>query len=1155
MERAAARRAGPLRPVPRRDRTEGFQREVGDALAHLHDPAWLQTHPLLRFVRGTRPDDPRVGGTLRTALLEALATVGAEPAGARLQRLLTRRYVDGLNAPGVQAELAIAKSEYYRQHTRALAALAAALRERWADAPAATATAAPAMTQPEHPLALGPPAAFRTPFVARGLELTALRERLALARRAAGGLVLIAGEPGIGKTRLIAEVAEQARTEGWLVLVGRSYDADGMPPYLPIGEALRAYVRTCPLAQLRAEIAEAGPDVALIVPEIRGRLADLPASQPVSPKHGRYRLFESVAEFLRGSARSRADSAGLLLVLDDLHWADTPTLLLLQHLARRLVDAPMLVLGSYRTVDPRPAHGLQDVLADLGREHLYESVLLAPFSREEAGDLIRELNGAPAAPAVVDAIQQDTQGNPFLIEEVARQLRTEVGNLADPRTIGLHRTVPDSVRQVVGRRLARLGAAANWLLRVAAVLGDGFRFDVLAAASGIEVASLVDALEEALAAGVLREDGGRYHFAHALLREALHEELSAPRCARLHHQIGEAMERLHAGNPEPHLGELAHHFCEAGGIEDLAKAVAYARLAGDRALGLFALEEAARLYELGLRALGIADAADHASTCELLLALGEARRRAGELQAAMEAFSRAADIARVRKEPEPLACAALGYEDALLPTGRLRAGHADPSITLLEEALRALPPVDSPLRARLLAGLARALHFARAPERAAALNDEAVGMARRVGDIDALAYALDARCMAIWVSADLEEQVAAATELAELAERVHDRELALEGRRWRFLALLGLGDAVSADAEIDAYARTAEALRLPQHLANVPLWRAARALLDGRYDEVEGLARQALAARRRAQSIEADLNFTSQMLALHHDLGDLEGLAELEANAREIAGNDRYPRGPAWRTHLIRLGIAFDRRDEVRVELERLAANRFATIPRTLTWLGALAGLAEACAYLGDAGRGAVLYEIMRPYDNRMIVHGSAEVCRGPVSHYLGLLAATARHWEDASNHFETAAQLADRVGARPALARAVEAHAAMLLARHRREDRPRARELLSQALAIYHELGTRPHVTRVSALLTDRWLAQMLAAPVHPGGLTHQEVEVLRLIAGGRSNREIADALVLSVRTVERHVTNIYRKIDARGRADATAFAITRGLMDRRTT
>jgi DNA-binding CsgD family transcriptional regulator len=363
---------------------------------------------------------------------------------------------------------------------------------------------------------------------------------------------------------------------------------------------------------------------------------------------------------------------------------------------------------------------------------------------------------------------------------------------------------------------------------------------------------------------------------------------------------------------------------------------------------------------------------------------------------------------------------------------------------------------------------------------------------------------------------------------------------------------LGLGDAAAADAEIDAYARTAEALRQPPQLANVPLWRATRALLDGRYDEVEGLALEALAARRRAQSVEADLNFTVQMLALHHDRGDLERLAELEPITREIADNDRYPRGPAWRTHLIRLGIAFDRRAEVRAELERLAPNDFAALPRTLTWLGALAGLAEACAYLGDAIRGAVLYEVMRPYDGRIIVHGSAEVCRGPVAHYLGLLAATARRWEDASAHFEAAARLAGRMGARPALARALEAHAAALLTRRRREDRLRAHRLLSQALAIYGELGLRHDATRTS-LLADRRLARARAALAHPAGLTHQEVEVLCLIAGGKSNREIADALVLSVRTVERHITNIYGKIGARGRADATAFAIAHGLVDRR--
>jgi DNA-binding NarL/FixJ family response regulator len=1000
----------------------------------------------------------------------------------------------------------------------------------------------------------GPAGSPRTPFVGRKRELAALEGRLDGVDRGAGGVVLIAGEPGIGKTRLVLELAGRVRPRGCLVLFGRAYESEGMPPYLPFVEALREHVRAQPLSELRARLGEGAADVALIVPEIRGRLPDLAAGPPGGPEHERYRLFESFSDFLLNVAR--AARGGLLLALDDLQWADKPTLLLLLHLARKLATAPLLLVGTHRTIDLSRAHPLSDVLAELNRERLAERLLLHSFSVEEAAALIEGLSSRSAGPALVEAIYRETEGNPFFVEEVVRHLRAEGRDLADPGIADAPWGVPEGVRQVIGKRLSRLSAEANRLLRAGAILGDGFAFEVLGAASGIELDPLMDALDEVLRAGVLREEGDRYHFTHALIRQTIYAELNAPRRMRLHRQVGEALERAYATNLEPYLAELAHHFSQAAPGGEVDKAIAYARRAGDRALALLAYEEGARFYQLALEDLDLEGSPDELARCELLLALGDARRKSGELHQALETFRQAAEVVRnvggqgaaadvAQRAAILLARAALGFEDAFLPTGLPRRGVDDPSVRLQDEALHALPTQDSALRARLLAGLARALRFAGARERAALLGDEAVRMARRVGDPAALVYALNGQRIAGWRLDDVEERLAVAAELQRLAEEIGDGELALEGRLWRFRTLLELGDIEAAKRGIHDYSQVADALGQPQYRSLAATWTAVTALLEGRFVDAERSSEQALAIGHREQSRDAAMFFLALVLTLRREQGQLRELADLEPAAREMT--EEHPTVPILRANLALLYCDLVCEEEARREFERLAASDFADLNEDWVWLPCLTLIAEVCAFLGDARRAARLYELMLPYAERNVAGAS---CPGVVAYHLGLLAATTGHREVAEAHFDAALQLNARMGARPALAHTQHAYAALLLARGRRSDVPRARQLLESARAIYEALGTHHHAERVRTLLSQPRLAAVLPrAPAYPDGLTEREVEVLRLIAAGRSNREIAAELVVSVRTVERHITNLYGKIDARGKADATAYALRHGL------
>ena len=467
------------------------------------------------------------------------------------------------------------------------------------------------------------------PFVGREHELDKLLGHVQAAQEGRGSVVLVAGEPGIGKTRLALELAERARATGNKVLFGRAYESEGMPPYLPLIEALRPYVWSCPLEQLREQLGAGAPEVALLVREVRARLPDLPSSPPVSPEEERYRLFESVSDFLLQIASSNPH--GLLLCLDDLHWADKPTLLLLQHLARKLSNASLLVLGTYRTVDLDRTHPLSDILADLSRERLYERLLLASLPIDDAAAFVTEINGAPSAPAVVEAIYRDTGGNPFFVEEVVRQLRAEGRDLADPRAVVADWSIPEGVRQVIGKRLSRLSADSNRLLQAGAVLGEGFSFEVLGAVSGlvqngaVDSAPVIDALDETLRAGLFREENRSYHFTHALVRQTVEAELSLPRKQRLHLLAGGAIERAYAGNPDALVAELAHHFFQAAPAGVADKAIAYAERAGARAQAIFAYEEAVRFYEMALQALDLQDAPDDARRCDLLLALGSAQ--------------------------------------------------------------------------------------------------------------------------------------------------------------------------------------------------------------------------------------------------------------------------------------------------------------------------------------------------------------------------------------------------------------------------------------------------------------------------------------------------------------------------------------------------
>jgi DNA-binding NarL/FixJ family response regulator len=980
-----------------------------------------------------------------------------------------------------------------------------------------------------------------TPFVGREVELAALAADLDSAAAGRGGVVLVAGEPGIGKTRLAEELATQATTRGVLVLWGRCWEGEGAPAFWPWVQVVRTYVQDGDPAVLRRVMGAGAADIAQVVPAVRDRLPELPAPPPVEPEAARFRLFDSLASFLWAAAARRP----LLLVLDDLHWADAPSLALLRFLGQELEGVGLLVVGIYRHTEVGRDHPLLGTLADLSRGQHHRRLLLGGLDQQQVASFVGLVAGVEPSLRLAAAVHQQTDGNPFFVTEVVRLLASQ-GRLghAEAGSPALAVGLPEGVRAVVAQRLGRLSDGCRQILEVAAVLGRDFELRALQPASGLEGDRVLVLLEEAEAARVVvAVPGGlgRWRFAHALVREVLYESLPAARRIRLHARVGEALEALYVGDPRPHLAELAHHFVAAAPGGEVARAVRVATAAGRRALELLAWEDAADLFEHALAALELTERPDQHQRCQLLLAVGEARMAASNVAAARAAYQQAGQLAKRIGAAELLARTGLGM--GLLVTS----GMVDRvEVGLLEEALAALGEADSRLRARVLARLARALVFAPQIERRLALSKQAVGLARRLDDPATLAAVLYDHHQTIsgLDRAELaRERPAVASEVVELADRLGDRAMALRGLGLRGNDLLELGDLASFDTDLAAAEQTARELRQLHYQWQLPLARACRALLAGRFTQAEELAAQGLAIGRRAGNQEVEVYYLGTLGSLRLMQGRF---AETVERYQDLAA--RYPALATLRAGLAAALAEAGRTEEARAEAERLAADNLAAVPRDLGWSLSLALLALACHQLDHTEHAAKVRQLLESYADRNITLARiGALCLGPAAYYLGLLDLTLDQPERAVGRFEHAATLAARIQSRPMVARSREGQARALLALARPGDRQEAAALLAEVAATARELGIHGLGEHASALLKE--LAT--PAPTWPAGLTGREVEVLRLIAAGHSNRAIAQALFISPNTVLRHVSNIFTKTGVANRAEAAAYATRRGLTE----
>ena len=924
-----------------------------------------------------------------------------------------------------------------------------------ATAPGASAPAASVQLPAE--LAAGAEA----PLVGRARELSELARLWAIARGdlkrdRPGRIVVLAGDPGIGKTRLAAELARNANEQGACVLAGRASE-ETLVPYQMFIEALRHYLLNVPSGELQLTAREYGSELARLIPELRRRAPDLPPSPAAEPETDRYRMFEAVVGLLTAiSARTP-----VLLVLDDLQWADRPTLLLLRHLARAPDPSRLLILGAYRSTESTH-EGFAQTLADLRRERMISQIEIDGLSERETSDLVRILTGEAPSRALTRALHDETEGNPLFLTEIVRNLadagvRVSEAGAGELQRVGL----PEGVKQVIARRLSRLSPPATESLRVAAVIGRDFDAGLLERVLSLDEDEFLNALDEVLAAGVVVEsvpNAGSYAFSHALIRETLYEGMSAPRRARVHGRVGEELEAGGAG--ERYLNALAHHFTRAATADAGQKAITYARRAGEQATAVLSHQEAAEHYSRALDVLERSDPDALELRCELLLLLGEALVRAGERGTAWPTFRGAAELAERLGDSAALARAAIGASRRYVQ----QPGMVEPElIALLERALEATAGERTVTRVRLLARLCGAIYFAPDRERMHELSEHAMELARELADPEALTYAWAARRRALWDAAHLAERLEASTEMLTCAREAGGIELELQAHAWLAVDLLEQGNRDAVDAQMEAFAAGAERIRQPLFTWNATLWNAMQALLAGQLVRAEELATDALAAGGPSEASTAHQYSAIQMLGIRREQAKMEAL---EMPARQFVQVN--PDRPGWRIALALLLYETDRHEESQQELDAIAAQGFDDITPDGDWLTAMALLAEVSAGLGDVARSALLYDKLKPYGDRSVVIGLAAICLGSAETFLGKLAATIGRDREAADHFERALA-ANRVLRAPVCVARTQLDYARALGRGQR-----ARELLAEASSTAARLGLQDIARRARDMAGD---------------------------------------------------------------------------------
>src|SRR5438105_309437 len=888
-------------------------------------------------------------------------------------------------------------------------------------------------------------------YVGRDVEREGLTFLFDQVREGARRVALISGEPGIGKTRLATQLAVHGHGDGATVLYGRC-DEDLGVPYGPWVRALRHYVTEAPDEILRAHAEQYGGELARLAPEIRTRVPGYPEPRETDPETERYLLLGAVTSLLEVATRD----APMVLILDDLHWADSPSLSLLRHVATHDAPLRLLVLGTYRDSELANDHPLAILLADLHREEGVSRIPLTGLEEDHVVTLMEaaaghELTGPGRR--LAQAIVRETDGNPFYVAELLRHLR-EAGALVqgpDGRfriegrieDIGL----PQSVREVVGRRVKRLSEPSRQALAVAAVIGRDFDVDLLARVLETDQDSLLDLLEEAAAASVVDEASpvGRFTFAHALINHTLYEDLSRTRRARLHARIGKALEEMCGDDPGDRVAELAHHWGRAATADEPSKAVDYARRAGESALDKLAPDEALRWFGQALELRG-ETRGDPAERCDLLIGLGEAQRQVGD-PAHRETLLAASAIAGELGDADRAARAALsnhrGWNSVFGEVDRER-------IAAIERAVE-LDAGRNPARSsRLIARQAVELQFDRDYERRWALAEEALAMARRSGDARTLGNVLFDYIYANASRVGAAEVRVLTDELLEIVDSLDDPALHFRTTVQEAIWLVIEGKLADAEVEIARIRTIATELGQPVVRWFATYFDAAFRAITGDLEESERLAEEALRIGTEAGQPDAAMIYGAEITpirTMQDRVGEFIPLFEQAA-----ADN---PGLPVWRAALANVYATVGRIDDAAEIVADFARNRFTDVPYDQARFSALVVLAHAVYETRDREAAAMLYDLLEPWADAVVWNGANSYPQ--IRMYMGMLASVLGQDELADENLRAACEFHERAGMR-VFAAASRGEWADVLAR--RGETAAARREAATALELAREVG-----------------------------------------------------------------------------------------------